>query len=147
MKKTLFFILSFCFDRLSKHITFIYRDLLLNETIVIPKILSLKYIENRGISFGLFNGNIALTVVVPIVLTITLFYIFHKLKNQKIEIAFLILLGAFLGNLYDRLIHGFVIDMIYFPLLPFFVCNIADILIFLSSIYIVFILITNKEIK
>ena len=38
-------------------------------------------------------------------------------------------LGGFLGNFLERLWHGWVLDMIYFPFLPWFVCNVADIAI------------------
>lgn len=40
-----------------------------------------------------------------------------------------LILGGFLGNFIQRLISGYVLDMIYFPWLPFFVCNVADICI------------------
>lgn len=39
------------------------------------------------------------------------------------------MLGGFLGNFLERLWHGWVLDMIYFPFLPWFVCNVADIAI------------------
>ena len=40
-----------------------------------------------------------------------------------------LVLGGFLGNFLERLWHGWVLDMIYFPFLPWFVCNVADIAI------------------
>ena len=38
-------------------------------------------------------------------------------------------LGGFIGNFAERLLFGYVRDMIFFPWLPWFVCNVADIFI------------------
>ena len=38
-------------------------------------------------------------------------------------------MGGFIGNFAERLLRGAVLDMIYFPWLPWFVCNAADIFI------------------
>ena len=40
-----------------------------------------------------------------------------------------LVLGGFFGNLLDRAMLGYVLDMVYFPWLPWFVCNLADIAI------------------
>ena len=40
-----------------------------------------------------------------------------------------LVLGGFIGNFAERLIFGYVRDMIFFPCLPWFVCNVADICI------------------
>ena len=37
-----------------------------------------------------------------------------------------LILGGFLGNYLERLLQGYVVDMIYFPFMPWFVCNVAD---------------------
>jgi len=40
-----------------------------------------------------------------------------------------LVMGGFIGNFGERILHGYVLDMIYFPWLPWFVCNAADIFI------------------
>ena len=40
-----------------------------------------------------------------------------------------LIVGGFLGNFGERLLFGSVVDMLYFPWLPWFICNGADIAI------------------
>ena len=40
-----------------------------------------------------------------------------------------LIVGGFLGNFGERLLFGSVVDMLYFPWLPWFICNVADIAI------------------
>jgi signal peptidase II len=60
-------------------------------------------------------------------------------KNKRNNIAFSLLIGGILGNLIDRIIHGYVIDYFHFYLFgydyPIF--NIADIGIVIGVILII----------
>lgn len=145
MKKILLIGLAFFADRIVKYIAFLNKETITNEFVVIPHVFSLKYVENHGISFGLFKNNILLTVIVPILLIIFLYGIFRKINNKHFNLAFMIIVGSFLGNLFDRVFKGYVIDMIFFPFIPFFVCNLSDIMIFVSSLFIAFKLILRDE--
>ena len=145
MKKTLFIGLAFFADRIVKYIAFLNKETIINEFVVIPHVFSLKYVENHGISFGLFQNNTLLTIILPIVLITFLYCIFKKFNNKNFNLAFMIIIGAFLGNLSDRVFKGYVVDMIFFPFIPFFICNLSDIMIFVSSLFIAFKLILRDE--
>lgn len=145
MKKLLLICLVFSADRIVKYITFLNKETIINEFVVIPHVFSLKYAENHGISFGLFQNNTLLTIVVPVLLIIFLYSIFKKINNKHFDLAFMVIIGSFLGNIFDRIFKGFVVDMIFFPFLPFFICNLADIMIFISSIFIAFKLVLRNQ--
>lgn len=145
MKKLFLICLVFFADRIVKYITFLNKETIINEFVVIPHVFSLKYAENHGISFGLFQHNTLLTIVVPVLLIIFLYSIFKKINDRHFDFAFMVIIGSFLGNIFDRIFKGFVVDMIFFPFIPFFICNLADIMIFISSIFIAFKLILKDQ--
>ena len=93
---------------------------------ILGKYLWLNYVENTGMAFGLFqNGNTLLIIVMLAVIG----YIIYSWKDIESYGswaewgAVLILTGA-LGNLYDRLTLGFVVDFIDLRVWPVF--NAAD---------------------
>ena len=126
------FITLFIFitDRLVKEIVNCFKFSLTSEYILIPNIITIKYTENHGISFGFLSDSFVGTIILPLILVLILCFIIIKLNNNISNVAFSLILAGFLGNFYDRVFFGFIIDMIYLPFLPFFVCNIADISIF-----------------
>lgn len=71
-------------------------------------------------------------------------YAFYKklilTKVGRWSLAFVA--GGAVGNLIDRILHGYVVDMFYFELIDFPVFNVADIFIviggFLFAYYILF---------
>ena len=102
------------------------QDLAVNGPVVLGKYVWLNYVENTGMAFGLFqNGNALLIVVMLLVIG----YIIYSWKDIMAYGTWaqwgsvLILTGA-LGNLYDRLTLGFVVDFIDLRVWPVF--NAAD---------------------
>ncbi len=111
-------------DRLSKVWALLY--LTQKGPVVLAKYFWLNYVENTGAAFGMFqNGNVILIGVMLGVMG----YIVYSWKDLcKYGLtaqwaAVLILTGA-LGNLYDRLTLGFVVDFIDWRVWPVF--NVAD---------------------
>jgi signal peptidase II len=93
------------------------------------------YVQNKGVAFGLFgsaNVNFVLLSLVSIVLIlIVMFRFFHKENPLLLS---LLLAGA-LGNIWDRLLYGFVVDFIKIG--SFYVFNVADSAITISACWIV----------
>lgn len=131
-----FFLISFCLDRLVKYYSYINRYELLKGINFIPNIVILKYTENNGISFGMFQNNIIFKIIIPCILILILSLYLIRIRDKKLLVYLAAVLGAFVSNIFDRLFFKYVIDMIFFPFLPFFICNIADIIIFVFSILI-----------
>ena len=99
---------------------------------VIPDFFHLTYVENHGGIFGIFQGKISVFTILSIVVIAYLIYSERKnIKNYtkwtKIGIAF-ITSGA-IGNMTDRIMRGYVIDMLDFRGIWHFVFNFADVFI------------------
>ena len=103
------------------------------NVLVIPGLLELIYSENRGMALGILSGNTAATLLMPIAALGLWFFMFRLYRHSwYIAIASALMLGGFAGNFVDRLLFGYVVDMVFFPFLPWFICNVADIAISIS---------------
>lgn len=103
----------------------------------LPGVLEFQLHMNDGASLGMFGGNRALLVGVSAVASIAVaavMFCYKKLSGGE-RIGLALILGGAVGNLIDRAASGLVTDMLYFPwiekipLMPSFVCNVADIAI------------------
>lgn len=108
---------------------------------LIEGVLELKYLENRGMAFGMFQGKIPAFVVLCLLFILVFLYIYIRIPKTAyfcplILISFVMLAGA-LGNFIDRVFRGFVVDFIYFSLIDFPVFNVADIYVVCSGIFLV----------
>lgn len=86
----------------------------LYESINIFPFFSITYVRNIGAAFSILEGQQWLLALVAIVISLFIIYMLYKNgKNQKIEnLSLALILGGALGNLFDRLYHGFVIDFL-----------------------------------
>jgi signal peptidase II len=118
MKKTYIIIIFFIFlifvsDRISKN--YIKLNFTVGESIeIIGTEVRLTYIKNEGIAFGMFQeyGNI-LFILTPLSFLLIIFYfIKYENKNFWTTLAFTLIIGGAIGNIYDRIVYGAVIDFI-----------------------------------
>lgn len=118
---------------------------------MIPKVLRLVYHENDGAAWGLFSGKASLLSLITLISVIALIYCFFKLPSDKKYwpirmIIVVIAAGAIGNNLLDRIIHGYVMDFIYFELIDFPVFNVADMYIVVgTALFALLILVKYKE--
>jgi len=133
--------LVFAIDQFTKWLT--VRNLSLGEQrTVIEGVLSLHHYQNTGMSFGWFQGGRWVFVAVTVVIVPALIYYYTMLPKNKLgttmRIATLVLLGGALGNFYDRLFRGYVVDMILIQFINFpFIFNMADVFLVCSVIALV----------
>ena len=112
---------------------------------LIDGVLSFIYVENTGASFGILKGQRWLFVALTAISLVA--FIFWLIKNRNAHklarLAIILIAGGAIGNLFDRLVYGYVRDFIYFELINFPVFNIADsaltIGIILLMVYVLFI--------
>ncbi|PPI88632.1 signal peptidase II [Candidatus Pantoea edessiphila] len=111
----------------------IMKNMYLHETYQLTSFLNIFYCHNYGIAFSfLDDGKIwqrwFFTIVSIIVIIFLLVISYYDYLNNKICIAYILIISGALGNLIDRFYYGFVIDFIDFHIknshFPTF--NIAD---------------------
>lgn len=95
---------------------------------VIPDFLQLRYVENTGAAFSLFEGKTdILTVFSALVMVVGIYLIIaRKIKSKVMLASVVMIMGGGLGNLIDRVIHHFVVDYIEVLFIDFPVFNFAD---------------------
>lgn len=123
-------------DQLTKF--FIHQNLGLGQSIpLIRNILHFTYVTNTGSAFSLLKGHNLLFILFSLVVIAFIWYYAKEIKeNEKyLQIAVGLLLGGTLGNLTDRLVHGFVVDFIDFRIWPVF--NVADSVVTISVIFLI----------
>ncbi|MAZ07433.1 MAG: signal peptidase II [Rickettsiales bacterium] len=112
---------------------------LLISNMEIFKGLNFVYVENQGISFGIFsNLNISffLGIISFLISTYILYLIYNS--NEKLEIFSLsLILGGAVGNGFERLTQEFVIDFIdiYYANFHWPAFNLADAFITIGAFF------------
>jgi signal peptidase II len=112
---------------------------------VISGIFHITYIENPGAAFGILANHRVLFLLLTIVITGIMVYLYLSLRNKKSLAALslgLVISGA-AGNFIDRFLRGTVTDMFDFQIWPIF--NIADICICIGIAILCYVLIFKGE--
>lgn len=93
----------------------------------LPGVFRLVYAENTGAAFGLFAATPWVGyVLTPLMLLIGYFLLRGYRLSLLPRLCAGLILGGAVGNYLDRLIYGFVIDMIDVTFMNFAVFNLAD---------------------
>ena len=135
-------------DQLSKYAI---RSLFnVNESVsVFGDFFELRYIQNDGAAFSSFAGKQAFLIAVSIIAIIGAAFFLRKMKSEgaMFKVALLCIIAGGIGNLIDRLLLGYVTDMLSFSIFPP-VFNIADIAVCLGcGILIIYVLFFMKDDK
>jgi signal peptidase II len=94
---------------------------------LIPGVLGLRYAENRGAAFSILSGYPRVLGVLSLAAVVGGFLWLRKKQIAMFPMVGLSLMaGGAMGNMFDRLIRGFVPDMIETQFVNFPVFNIAD---------------------
>lgn len=120
-------VLAVFLDQLTKYLTILFLKPV--DTLpIIEDVLHLTYVENTGAAFGMMKDQRWLFMIVSTVAIIALLiYLFKKKTQPKLEnLAIAFIVGGGIGNMIDRVLLGYVVDMIDFRLINFAVFNVAD---------------------
>ncbi len=129
-------------DQISKYLVVHVMRVAESSIDVLPPLLVFKYGENRGINFGLFQGDTDAVrwVLIGISLAISLGVLIWLLRSAPSRIVLLsggLLIGGALGNVIDRVLYGYVLDFLNMSCCGIdnpFVFNLADVFIFAGAI-------------
>lgn len=121
------------FDILTKY-------LFTNKTYFTNFPLFINYSQNYGSALSMFSNithyNILISILSILVILLLIKYKHEFLRSKKTQIVFILLIAGILGNLYDRLLFGFVRDFI--GLKNLFIFNIADLYLTLSALIYIY---------
>ena len=135
-------ILIVIIDQIIKFI--VHKSMNLYDSInVIPYFLNFTYIRNEGIAFGIyFEGGKIFFIILPILITIYLFYLLknEEFQDNQSQIALYLIIAGAIGNIIDRIFRGYVVDFIDFHLngMHWYVFNIADSSVTIGLIFLLY---------
>ena len=105
---------------------------------LIPEVLQLQYLENRGAAFGILQNKLWIFGILTVAFLIAAVIFFIKIPKNRHYVPLIVvvdvLVAGAIGNFIDRVVHKYVIDFIYFSFIDFPVFNVADIYVTLSVI-------------
>ena len=146
-------IFIFFIDFSSKYFLVNYYDLESKGRVYLSPFLDFILVLNPGISFGILsNGNDIQRWILSFLSILVIFYLYYwstKSPSRIIKISLFVMIGGALGNVFDRLIYGEVIDFISLHVFDYYwyVFNIADIAIVLGGLTILIDLTRDSFVK
>ena len=114
-------------DQLTKYLTVLHLKPV--DTVpIIEDVLHLTYVENTGAAFGMMkDARWVFMITSTLAIIGILVYLFWKRPESKLEcLSLAFIVGGGIGNMIDRTVLGYVVDMIDFRLINFAVFNVAD---------------------
>lgn len=119
-------------DQLTKYLTVLYLKPM-NTLPLIRDILHLTYVENTGAAFGMMKDARWLFMVTSTLAILGILgYMFYRSYVKKIRmhpleaLSLSFIVGGGIGNMIDRTLLGYVVDMIDLRCINFAVFNVAD---------------------
>src|SRR5436305_7732389 len=133
-------------DRYTKRV--VAAHISLHDSItVVKRIFYITHVENRGAAFGIFNDSpaqwkigllVLFSVVALVIVSALLWRSSHTMTASAIGLS--LILGGALGNLWDRLLNGRVVDflLVYIGSYQWPAFNVADSAIVMGAGLLVF---------
>jgi signal peptidase II len=135
-------------DQISKNL--VLRNLGLGEAwnpvLFLEPFVTVTHVTNTGAAFGLFkdHGTLFAIVAIVVVVGIVVFYRYFPPNQIWLRVSLGLQLGGALGNLWDRVRLGSVVDFIDFKIWPVF--NLADTAIVVGvAILAIYLLFSGEE--
>ncbi|MGB3725582.1 MAG: signal peptidase II [Glaciecola sp.] len=125
----------------------------LYQSIQLTGFFNLTYVHNYGAAFSILYDaggwqRYFLSGVALIVSVVILWWLKQSTKQQVLlPVAFSFILGGAIGNVIDRIAHGYVIDFLdfYYGTYHWPAFNIADSVIFIGALLLIVDMFKNKE--
>jgi|TARA_B100000161_G_scaffold242879_1_gene196210 signal peptidase II len=140
----------FALDRFSKIYVIFQNEKSLSAELFESKYLNINLIWNEGIAFGLlsFDQKLYYNLLTGLICLITLIILWMVIRTKGLEkLAFMVVFGGSLGNIFDRLYYSSVPDFIdiHFGDFHWFIFNVADIFITLGVLLLIYLEIFLKK--
>ena len=124
-------------DQFTKHLAVVY--LKGSQPVsLIPGVLELRYLENRGAAFGMMQGaKVFFLIITPVILAAVIYALIKMPSDGKYRVLHILLdcvaVGA-VGNMIDRIRLDYVVDFIYISLIDFPIFNVADMFVSIACV-------------
>ncbi|TCS60502.1 signal peptidase II [Primorskyibacter sedentarius] len=137
---------TFMLDQATKWLVVHFLDLRFRGEIdVLPPLLNFRMAWNRGVNFGLFQGDsdMGRWILISIALAIVVFVVIWIWRDPPRKWGLIsagLLIGGALGNVIDRLLYGAVADFLNMSCCGIenpFAFNVADVAIFVGAVGLV----------
>lgn len=126
-------LLVFCGDQWTKR--WIADTFMLAESRpVIEGVFHFTYVRNTGAAFGLLTDHTALLAFVSLIVIVAVLWLAARSRQWDVRLAFGAVLGGAVGNAFDRLVAGAVVDFLDFRIWPVF--NVADVAIVCGAVWL-----------
>lgn len=141
------FVLLTFIDQISKYMA--VRFLKGTDIVLIPDVLELHYLENKGAAWGIMQGQmwilVPITILVLAVIVVAFLWLPPVRKFTLLRLCLILLAAGALGNFIDRIMNQYVVDFIYFSLINFPVFNLADCFVCISATLILYCLLIKYK--
>ena len=95
--------------------------------VLLPGVVGLRYAENTGMAFSLLSGRPWLLGVLSAALIVLGALALRRYRLGTLpSVAAMLMLGGAAGNMLDRLLRGYVVDMVETLFIQFPIFNLAD---------------------
>lgn len=100
------------------------------HAVQLGSLVHFRLMHNTGMALGILSGVRWAGLILPIIVVACGWLILRRYRRTGFTLtASALIVGGFASNYIQRLFQGYVTDMIYFPWMPWYVCNVADIAI------------------
>ncbi len=99
-----------------------------SDQVLIPGVIKLTGTRNTGMALGLFQNSALWILLISAVLALICIWGLRKYRiSGMAALGLSLIAGGALGNAIDRILYGYVIDMIEFLFVDFYIFNMADV--------------------
>ena len=115
---------------------------------VIEDVFHITYHGNTGMAFGMLKDNKVLLIALCTVILAVICIVIYKVKPESLlaKISFGMIIGGAIGNVFDRIAYGFVIDFLDFCIINYPIFNVADCFVVVGAILLcIYVLFFDKK--
>lgn len=126
-----------CADQLAKYAA-LTRLKPVSTITAVQGLLDFTFVENHGAAFGILAGKRFFFIVITIIICAVMAVLYHRMPKTReynfVRASFVLIMSGALGNLIDRIVHGYVVDFLEVTFISWPVFNIADIYVVTGTI-------------
>ena len=113
---------------------------------LIPRVLALTCARNTGMAFSLFSGRAWALGVVSAVCIVGGWLVLRRYRLGTVSrIGAMLMLGGAVGNMIDRFLRGYVVDMFEALFVDFAIFNVADAALTIGTALMAFTLLLRPD--